>query len=63
MAHKFTFNYSQNFDSIKRPKKNIRFVVYHYTGMKREKDAINRLIKPKYEVSSHFFIKFNGAVI
>ena len=60
MAHKFTFNYSQNFDSTKRLKKNIRFVVYHYTGMKREKDAINRLIKPKNKVSAHFFIKLKA---
>ena len=63
MARKFTFNYTQNFNSTKRLKKNIRFVVYHYTGMKSEKAAINRLIKPKYKVSAHFFIKYNGDVI
>ena len=28
--------YSQNFDPIKRKKANIKFLVFHYTGMKTE---------------------------
>ena len=63
MAIKFTLNYSQNFDIKKRSSKAIRFVVFHYTGMKSEKSAIRKLQNPQFKVSSHFFIKFNGEII
>ena len=36
--------YSQNFDPIKRKKGKIKFVVFHYTGMKTEKSALKRLL-------------------
>ena len=36
--------YSPNFDSKPRKKKDIRFLIFHYTGMKKEKEAIQRLI-------------------
>ena len=32
--------YSQNFDPIKRKKENIKFLIFHYTGMKSEKSAL-----------------------
>ena len=35
--------YSQNFDPIKRKKVKIKFLIFHYTGMKTEKSALNRL--------------------
>ena len=35
--------YSPNFDVIKRKKENIKFLVFHYTGMKTEKSALKRL--------------------
>ena len=35
--------YSQNFDPIKRDKNKIKFLVFHYTGMKKEKSALKRL--------------------
>ena len=63
MSIKTTLNYSQNFNPKKRRKKEIRFLIFHYTGMKNEKSAIKRLTKPKYKVSSHYLIKKNGEVL
>jgi len=58
-----TLNYSPNFDKKKRKFKQIKFIIFHYTGMKNEKDAIRRLTNSKSKVSSHYFIKYNGKVI
>ena len=44
----------------KRKFKQIKFIIFHYTGMKNEKDAIKRLTNFKSKVSSHYFIKNNG---
>ena len=55
--------YSQNFDPIKRKKENIKFVVFHYTGMKTEKSALKRLSDNNSKVSCHYFIKKNGSII
>ena len=55
--------YSQNFDSIKRKKGKIKFLVFHYTGMKREKSALKRLTDSNSKVSCHYFIKKNGLII
>ena len=56
-------NYSINFDLPKRSKKIIKFIVIHYTGMKNEADAIERLCSPKSKVSSHYLIKNNGDIL
>ena len=53
-------NYSPNFEPIKRHKTQIKFLIFHYTGMKREFDAINKLTNFKSDVSCHYFIKNNG---
>ena len=64
MKAKTTKNYSPNFDIKKRKKKNIKYLVFHYTGMKSEKKAIERLTsKIQPEVSCHFFIRKNGQII
>ena len=63
MAIKYALNYSINFDLRKRRSKEIRFVIFHYTGMKNENDAINRLKNFNHKVSTHFFIKYNGKII
>ena len=63
MMGKISYNYSPNFSPIKRISKNIKYIVFHYTGMKSEKAAINRLTDVKSKVSSHFFIKRNGNII
>ena len=62
MALKTNFNYSPNFSSIKRNPKQIKFLIIHYTGMKKESEALKRLTKIQSEVSSHYFIKNNGDI-
>ena len=39
--------YSINFDLPKRDKKLIKFIIIHYTGMKKESEALKRLCDPK----------------
>ena len=56
-------NYSPNFDRKKRAPNQIKFLIFHYTGMKNEVDAIKRLTDYKSKVSSHYFIKKNGKII
>ena len=58
-----TLNYSPNFDVKKRKFKQIKFIIFHYTGMKNDKEVINRLTDIKSKVSSHFFIRDNGKII
>ena len=60
---KTKIKYSLNFDPKKRKLSNIKFIIFHYTGMKKEKDAINRLISFKSKVSSHYFVKKNGKIL
>ena len=55
--------YSQNFTAPKRKKKYIKFIIIHYTGMKKESDAIKRLCNPNSKVSAHYFIKNNGQIL
>ena len=55
--------YSLNFDTIKRKKDDIKYLVFHYTGMKSEKSAIKKLTDKKSKVSCHYFIKNNGSII
>ncbi len=63
MPFKSILNYSPNFNSIKRPKKQIRFIVLHYTGMKSENAAINKLTNIQSQVASHYLITRNGKII
>ena len=63
MSLKIILNYSPNFNSIKRKSKQIKFIIFHYTGMRRESDAINKLTNAKSEVSSHYLIKNSGEII
>ena len=58
-----TTNYSPNFNLKKRKAKDIKFVVFHYTGMKNEKNAIRKLINSESKVSCHYFIKNNGEIL
>ena len=58
-----TLNYSPNFNKKKRRTKEIKFIIFHYTGMKNDKEAINRLTDFKSKVSSHFLIRDNGKII
>jgi len=63
MNIKKVFNYSPNFDSKKRKSKQIKFLIFHYTGMKKESEAIKRLTNIQSEVSSHYLIKKNGDIV
>jgi N-acetylmuramoyl-L-alanine amidase len=63
MTIKTTLNYSPNFNSIKRSAKQIKFIVFHYTGMEKESAAINRLTNIQSKVSSHYLIKNNGEIL
>ena len=60
---KMATSYSPNFNLPKRLKHNIKFIIIHYTGMKKESLAITRLQDPKSKVSSHYLIKRNGEII
>ncbi len=63
MLGKILVNYSPNFTTSKRNAKNIKYLVFHYTGMSRESEAINRLINQSSKVSCHYYIKRNGQII
>ena len=58
-----TLNYSPNFDVKKRRGNRIKFVIFHYTGMRRENDAIKKLTSAKSKVSCHYLIKNNGQIL
>ncbi len=60
---KMATSYSPNFNLPKRVKNRIKFIIIHYTGMRKESAAIKRLQDPKSKVSSHYFIKRNGQII
>ena len=60
---KMATNYSPNFSLPKRVKNRIKFIIIHYTGMKKESAAIKKLQDPKSKVSSHYLIKRNGEII
>ena len=62
MPLKTSINYSPNFNQKKRLKKEIKFIIIHYTGMKSEKGALDRLTNIQSEVSSHYFISKNGNI-
>ena len=63
MALKTTLNYSPNFNPKKRTSKQIKFIIFHYTGMKSESDALKRLTEIQSEVSCHYLIKNNGEIV
>ena len=58
-----TLNYSPNFDLKKRKPQQIKFIIFHYTGMRKEKDAIKKLTNNTSKVSSHYLIKNNGKIL
>ena len=63
MSIKTSLYYSPNFDEQKRSKNNVRFLIFHYTGMKNEKSALKKLTEIQSQVSSHYFIKKNGQIL
>ena len=62
-VEKMTINYSPNFNSSKRRGSDIKYIIFHYTGMKSENGAIKRLTDKNSKVSCHYLIKSNGKII
>ena len=60
---KITVNSSPNHSRKIREKKDVKFVIIHYTGMQSEIESIKRLKSPKYQVSCHYLINRKGEVI
>ena len=62
-VEKMSINYSPNFNLKKRSASKVKYLIFHYTGMKSENGAIKRLTNSNSRVSCHYFIKKNGKVI
>ena len=60
---KIKLNLSPNFSKKPRLKKDIKFVIIHYTGMQSEIESIKRLKSPKHKVSCHYLINRKGSII
>ena len=62
-VEKMTCLYSPNFNPIKRKKNRVKYLIFHYTGMKSDKLAIKKLINKNSNVSCHYYITISGKVI
>ena len=62
-VQKMTVNYSPNFDPKKRDKSKIKYLIFHYTGMRNDRSAIKKLISSNSNVSCHYYITKSGKVI
>ena len=56
------YNPSQNYSLKKRAKKDIKFIIIHYTGMQSEIESIKRLKNIRSKVSCHYLINKRGRV-
>ena len=63
IVEKMSINYSPNFNSKKRSVSKVKYMIFHYTGMKSEIGAIKKLTNKISKVSCHYFIKENGEII
>jgi len=59
---KINFFNSPNYSTEIRVKKNIKFIVIHYTGMQSERACIKRLSSKKSQVSTHYLINREGKI-
>ena len=62
-VEKMTINCSPSFDLKKRSKNKIKYLIYHYTGMKNDKVAIKKLTSLDSNVSCHYYISTSGKII
>ena len=60
---KIIFEFSPNYSNKLRKKKEIKFIIIHYTGMQSEIESIKRLKNPKFKVSCHYIINRKGRII
>ena len=58
---KIIFDFSLIFKKTRR-KRDIKFVIIHYTGMQSEIESIKRLKNPRKKVSCHYLINRAGLV-
>ena len=56
-------NYSPNFSKKTDLKKDIKFVIIHYTGMQSEIESLKDLKNRKFKVSCHYLINRKGLII
>ena len=63
MGLNLTRKYSLNFSTPKRTKNSIKFIIIHYTGMKKQSEAIRRLCESHSKVSAHYYIKNDGKIL
>ena len=56
-------NLSLNHSNKTRLKREIKFVIIHYTGMQSEIESIKRLKSLNYKVSCHYLINRKGEII
>ncbi len=62
-VQKMTFNYSPNFNQKKRDKNKIKYLIFHYTGMRNDRSAIKKLTSLNSNVSCHYYITGSGKII
>ena len=55
-------NLSLNCSKIIRKRKEIKYIVIHYTGMQSEIESINRLKNTRSKVSCHYLINRKGFI-
>ena len=60
---KMSLNYSPNFNLKKRSNSSVKYLIFHYTGMKSETKAIKRLTDINSKVSCHYLVKRDGEII
>ena len=60
---KIISNFSPNYSKKIRYKKDIKFIIIHYTGMQSEIESIKRLKCSKHKVSCHYLINRRGEII
>tara|TARA_Y100000741_G_scaffold351842_1_gene323356 strand:- start:56 stop:799 length:744 start_codon:yes stop_codon:yes gene_type:complete len=63
IVEKMSINYSPNFSPLKRGKKKIKYLIFHYTGMISDKQTIKKLTNFNSKVSCHYFVDNNGKLI
>ena len=56
-VEKMSINYSPNFYPKKRSISKVKYLIFHYTGMRSEIGAIKKLTDKNSKVSCHYFIK------
>ena len=60
---KFKLNLSPNFSNKIRAKTQIKYIVFHYTGMQSRIESINRLTDIKSKVSCHYYVGRTGEIL